>query len=215
MRVDELYTDEKLDKRDMTRNRIVNASLELFLSDGFRDTTMARIAKESGISRKTLYEYFKSKEEITTIIDMCLIREYNRIMEEAMPKLCGNGYNKLKQYFSIIDNNIDNFKDTIMFTGIYDYNVKTNEINSSLRDEFYDTIKQATGYLTEILKQGIEDGSIKDYIDPHLTANTIGDSWLSLAQRVFRRHKSLDMSEEECRKMITLQLSLFLEGLKA
>ncbi|GMQ56474.1 hypothetical protein AN1V17_08670 [Vallitalea sediminicola] len=215
MNIDELDSVEKLDRRDMTRNRIVNTSLELFLKEGFRDTTMASIAKESGISRKTLYEYFKTKEEITTIIDMCLFREYNRIMEESMPRLCGNGYNKLKQYFGLIDSNIDKFRDRIMFTGMYDYNVKTNELNSSLKNEFYDIIKQSTGYLTEILKQGIEDGSIKGCIDPYLTANTIGDSWLCLAQRVFRRQKSLGMSEVECREMITLQLSLFLEGLKA
>lgn len=215
MKIDDLHSSEKLDKKDITRNRIVNTSLELFLKEGFRDTTMAKIAKESGISRKTLYEYFKTKEEITTMIDMCLFKGYNRIMEESMPKLCGNGYSKLKQYFSLIDSNIDEFRDRIMFTGMYDYNVKTNEINSSLKDEFYETINQATRYLTEILKQGIDDGSIKDYIDPYLTANTIGDSWLCLAQRVFRRYKSLGMSKVECREMITLQLSLFLDGLKA
>ncbi|GKX32151.1 transcriptional regulator [Vallitalea longa] len=201
-------------RKGITRNRIVRVSLDLFIKNGFKDTTMAKIAAKSNISRKTLYEYFKSKEEITTAIDMYVLKEYNRIMEKTIPSFTGNGYNKLCQYFEMIDRNIDEFQNEIIFTGIYDYNVKTNDINSSLKTEFYRIVKKATSYLVIILEQGIEDGSLKD-CDPTITANTIGDSWLSLARRVFKRNESLDMNEQDCRKMISVQLSLFLKGLKA
>lgn len=204
---------EKHNQRDKRRDQIVGTAWSLFLEVGFKNTTMALVASKSGISRKTLYQYFKSKEEIATVIDMQVLQGYGKIIEEALPKLHGNGHNKLKQYFELLDDNLDKFKEKIIFTGIYDHHVNTSEVNPTLREEFYSTVEKVNSYIINILKEGISDGSIKN-IDPFLAANTIGDSWLSLAQRVFGRHESLDMAYLETRKMITLQLSLFLSGLK-
>jgi AcrR family transcriptional regulator len=47
-----------------TRNRINEVSLELFGTLGFFDTSVDAIAKAAGISRATLYQYFRGKDEI-------------------------------------------------------------------------------------------------------------------------------------------------------
>lgn len=47
-----------------TRGRITEVSLELFGRLGYFDTSVDAIAKAAGISRATLYQYFKGKDEI-------------------------------------------------------------------------------------------------------------------------------------------------------
>lgn len=51
-------------KRVETHQRIVDAALRLFLANGYVATTLDAIASEAGISRRTFFSYFKSKDDI-------------------------------------------------------------------------------------------------------------------------------------------------------
>jgi AcrR family transcriptional regulator len=51
-------------KRRETLNRIAQVGLGLFLADGYEATTLEAVAAAAGISRRTFFHYFKSKEEI-------------------------------------------------------------------------------------------------------------------------------------------------------
>lgn len=54
-------TDEEQQRR---RREICDASVPLFLDNGFHETTMREIANAAGIGKSTLYDYFNSKDEI-------------------------------------------------------------------------------------------------------------------------------------------------------
>lgn len=45
-------------------NLITNAALDLFATKGFANASISMIAKEAGISKGLLYNYFKSKDEL-------------------------------------------------------------------------------------------------------------------------------------------------------
>ena len=51
-------------KRRETLQRIAETGLNLFVTNGYEETTLAAIAEAAGISRRTIFYYFKSKEEI-------------------------------------------------------------------------------------------------------------------------------------------------------
>jgi AcrR family transcriptional regulator len=51
-------------KRRETRGRIADAALRLFLEDGYDATTVDAIAEAAGISRRTFFAYFASKDEV-------------------------------------------------------------------------------------------------------------------------------------------------------
>jgi len=53
-----------------TRDRIVDASLRLFVSQGIAETTTRDIAKEAGIAEGTIYRHFESKEALAAEIFM-------------------------------------------------------------------------------------------------------------------------------------------------
>jgi len=51
-------------KRRETRQRISETGLRLFLAHGYEGTTLDAIAAEAGISRRTIFLHFKSKDDI-------------------------------------------------------------------------------------------------------------------------------------------------------
>jgi AcrR family transcriptional regulator len=54
-------TEEEQARR---RKEIFHASVHLFLSKGFNETSMREIAEAAGIGKSTLYDYFPSKDDI-------------------------------------------------------------------------------------------------------------------------------------------------------
>jgi AcrR family transcriptional regulator len=51
-------------KRRETSERIIEKGLKLFVKNGYEATTLDAIAAAAGISRRTFFYYFKSKEDI-------------------------------------------------------------------------------------------------------------------------------------------------------
>ncbi|WP_461863669.1 TetR/AcrR family transcriptional regulator [Thermococcus sp.] len=47
-----------------TREKLVNAAMELFASKGFDKTTVDEIVAKAGVAKGTFYLYFKSKEDL-------------------------------------------------------------------------------------------------------------------------------------------------------
>lgn len=54
-------TEEEMLRR---RHEIFNASVNLFLTKGFRETSMREIAESANMGKSSLYDYFKTKDAI-------------------------------------------------------------------------------------------------------------------------------------------------------
>ncbi len=51
-------------KRELVRDEIARVAWELFAARGYEATTVDEIAREAGVSRRTFFRYFSSKEEV-------------------------------------------------------------------------------------------------------------------------------------------------------
>lgn len=65
------------------RERIINAALKLFVDNGFHGTATSKIAQEAGVANGTLFQYFKTKDEL-------VIALYIHIKEELAEYVCKN-----------------------------------------------------------------------------------------------------------------------------
>jgi len=72
---------------DLKRESILSAAQVQFSRYGFRRTSMADIAKETGVSRASLYSYFENKEEIFRSLAASL---HERSLAEAENHLKGD-----------------------------------------------------------------------------------------------------------------------------
>ena len=57
-----MSTGESLSKSDQKRLQILDAGRELFMSQGYADTSMDQVTAKSGVSKATVYNHFPSKE---------------------------------------------------------------------------------------------------------------------------------------------------------
>ena len=59
-----------------SRQRILDAALQLFLSDGVEQTSVAAICRTAGVSNGSFFHHFPSKEELALEVTLALRREY-------------------------------------------------------------------------------------------------------------------------------------------
>lgn len=72
-------------KRRQTRRRIAESAIKLFASDGYEATTLDAIAEAAGISRRTFFYYFSSKEEVLAAWQQGLPEAFRDAVLEQSP----------------------------------------------------------------------------------------------------------------------------------
>jgi TetR/AcrR family transcriptional regulator, transcriptional repressor of aconitase len=65
------------------RNRIIQKSTEIFLSQGFAKISMDEIARSLGMSKKTIYKYFSAKEDLVKTVMVIFRDETLSIIEST------------------------------------------------------------------------------------------------------------------------------------
>jgi len=68
--------------RKSSRQKILDAALEVFANQGYHSATVDAIAKTAGISKGLMYNYFKSKDEV---LNELMIGMMEALMCEYMP----------------------------------------------------------------------------------------------------------------------------------
>lgn len=68
--------------RKESRQKILDAALEVFAKQGYHSSTVEAIAKTAGISKGLMYNYFKSKEDV---LQELMIGMMEALMCEYMP----------------------------------------------------------------------------------------------------------------------------------
>ncbi|MCY9139781.1 TetR/AcrR family transcriptional regulator [Peribacillus frigoritolerans] len=77
-------TPEENDRiRQASKEKIRATAMELFMKQGYYATSISDIAKQAGISKGLLYNYYKGKEELLSEMVEARIKEVVEVMEEA------------------------------------------------------------------------------------------------------------------------------------
>lgn len=61
-----------------TKQKILNAALDLFSTQGYEATSMLQIAESVGIKKASLYSHFESKQEILGLLIKCILEKYEK-----------------------------------------------------------------------------------------------------------------------------------------
>lgn len=154
----------KEEEKLIRKNDIIKAAEDIFLEKSFEQTTMDDIAKKAEFTKKTLYSYFKSKDEIYYEITLKAFNVLNSTYDEILEK---NEEKSELQKIKLLGETFVNFSITypVYFKAIADYEAK--DINLSVNcDQLTNECFKAGQYSMELLKQciakGIEKGEISN-----------------------------------------------------
>jgi len=149
------------DERSINKEKILKAAVEVFLKNGYQRTTIREISTKSKLSTGTIYFYFKNKEEILKEV----INKIELISTGAFPE-------KIDEI-----NPVELLKNiNLELTGVMakNYEMLLLLINASsnipkLNSFFYEQFKDRTQTLTEMFKQLIKKGVIRE-VNPEKAA---------------------------------------------
>lgn len=96
-----------------TRAKLVDVARQLFAKKGVEDTTMNDIAKASKKGRRTLYTYFKSKEQIY----MAVVESELEMLSTQMEKAASKPVSPDKKILELIMTHLDAIKMVVYRNG--------------------------------------------------------------------------------------------------
>lgn len=92
---------------------MVKGAVRLFIEKGFHRTTTREIAKESGFSIGTLYEYIGAKEDILYLVCDSIYDEFSERLAGQLGK-GGTALERLKKAISAYFQIVDSMKDEVL-----------------------------------------------------------------------------------------------------
>lgn len=145
---------------DRKRQLIVESAERIFAARGFHDTTIADISQDSGVHEASIFQYFKTKENlIVTIPERHLrgtlagITEHLQGMKGAEPKIRKLIWHQLRD----LSLNRD-------YTSILLRDLRT--LPAFYRSSAYEMIRTYSGFASEAIREGIADGDVAPNLEP-------------------------------------------------
>lgn len=171
-----------------TKNRILQAALELFNKKGINEVTLRGIAIDVGMSQGNLNYHFRTKSEIVAELYYNLVGE----MDEAMKKITQD-----QPVFSLM------FESSLVSMNIlYKYKFIAQDLysvldsNSELKAHYLALQKMRKQQFLFLFQNMIEDGLMRkeelkdEYERLYERMNILGDNWINTANLFFKENSS-------------------------
>ena len=156
-------TDEELTRR---RHQIFNASVGLFLSKGFRETSMREIAEAAGMGKSSLYDYFRTKDEIL----LWAIDDELYDLNTAAHEIASKPLPAVERLRLLMSNHLSNLLERRDFYLKLSFEVQRLALQSQQRVQ---AGRHAYQDLTRrLIEEGIQEGAFRP-VDSLLTARTL------------------------------------------
>jgi AcrR family transcriptional regulator len=146
----------------MNKEKILELAKNLFWRFGIRSVTMNDIARELGMSKKTLYQNFQDKEDI---VCLCLTNQINQDIL-VHDSACDNSQNAVDELLQIMDYHTEmmkNFHPSLLFD-MQKYYPRAWELFMNYKDVF------CVESIVKNIEKGIKEGFFYDDLDPIIIA---------------------------------------------
>ena len=171
---------------NLRRAEILEQAEKIFAVKGFHNTTVAEIAGASGFAVGTLYQFFKSKEQLYTVmLTEKLNRMYSCIRESVAIE--ADTIRKIERLvasqFRFVENNAEFC--SIFIRGDH---LSLSEGSAALRKQMMADYAVHVSFTEEVIREGIRAGILKE-MDPRMMAvaltgiiNSCASKWLAMME---------------------------------
>ncbi len=153
---------DNISRESERKGQILNSAIKIFGEKGFQNATIAEIAKDAGIGDATIYEYFKSKEDLLLAIPVEITKELIPLINDHMMGIKG-ALNKLRKFIWWWLNYVEKNPG---YGSIVLLELKTSKTYVS--NEAYQAARNFYKIVLDIIREGQEEGSIKKEINIYL-----------------------------------------------
>jgi AcrR family transcriptional regulator len=177
--------DRKVHIKAIKQQFIVDATINLIAENGIDNIRMDDIATASNYTKRTLYAYFKSKEEIILwLFTDDLTSRWNYQQEQL--SLCEMGLDKLNVWGTSLFEYYDKNQHSLQIQNYISYHsVHTDKVSEAIFERFKLINDELADWLRSIFHLGIEDGSFRKDIEIDITISQFLYSLRAVISRAF------------------------------
>jgi len=194
-------------EREARNVEIIAAAEKVLCLKGYHDASMDEIAREAKFTKRTLYQYFRSKEDLYLTVSLKAFQELSALLERAA-RGKGSGLDRLRgsvgAFLEFYEANPDRIR---LFTFISQLSGPRED--SPHYGEWQEVLKAMTSRVAALVEEGKADGSVRQGIDASraslsLIFLTTGFfNLLAINGETFSRHHGIDL---EAFTLYTLEL---------
>ncbi|WP_407397956.1 TetR/AcrR family transcriptional regulator [Treponema sp.] len=190
-------------EHEKRKKEILEKSLELFIAEGYEDVTYQKIADRCGITRTTLYIYFKNKREIFSFSIKQLTGDLERQLLEIIKEPGLHSVDCLKKiFFKIFDVAEANCK---FFKVLQMYLMQLEKGGVDINERIKKRVIRITHLMSTIIIRGQKKGEIKN-----VSVKDMNDLFYSLIESGMFRLGILNQSNlDQMRSIINFTVEQF------
>ena len=147
-------------EHDKRKHEILQKSLDVFIDEGYEDATFQKMADRCGITRTTLYIYFKNKYEIF----LGSIKELLSELEQSLMIILKNkdlsASETLRSILMAISDACENNKK--LFSVVLNYLMQLKKSGVDTNELVRRRVVKLRHLLSTVIIKGIQDGEFKD-----------------------------------------------------
>ncbi len=153
-------------KKINNRNAIFEAAEELFSARGFQGTTLEAISEKTGLSKGTVYLYFKSKEELYLMVCIKGLEGFSEELAEKVKRKRGLEGKIKTIYLTYIEYSI---RVPMVFRVVQDLFVERfrQNISEKTLNGIIAAIMELLNYGSGFVREGIDAGIFRRDLDPY------------------------------------------------
>lgn len=185
-------TERKQDRSKRTEQQILNAALRVFARDGISRARIADIAAEAGISTSSLYEYYKSKEDLAYDVPMSHLASFFEEYRQAVADKTG-ARERLQLYLSM---SADYAREHAEWARLLYLEIWPSVFVTDT--DLHKSIDDFSRVLIYLIRQGIDEGTWPDR-DPYQTAAILqgGLNQVIITWLIYRQPRNLTKAGNE------------------
>lgn len=187
-------------EHEKRKHEILQRALDVFINEGYEDATYQKIADKCGITRTTLYTYFKNKQEIFLFSIKQLLTEIENSLLAILNKKELSNEQILRQVMNaLVDISVQNDK---LFEVLLPYLIQTKKMGKDPNKSVKRRVFRVRHLISTLLIQGKDSKEFKD-VNIHATGEML---YGLIESSIFRISVLNQKNGEETKKAIQVAI---------
>ncbi|PFG06111.1 TetR/AcrR family transcriptional regulator [Bacillus sp. es.034] len=164
------------------KQMIKNVALDLFGQKGYEDTSLAEIAKEVGIKKPSIYNHFRSKEDLfIEVLEDLIVSEVTAYRKTECTMNQEEPLTNIRMLFDLFCHRLMTTKEALLWKRVTFF--PPEQFKDFIQEQFIHFERVTTSILVTVYKEGVNQEMFQEVSEDEFVA-----SFLCLVDGVFLEH---------------------------
>jgi AcrR family transcriptional regulator len=162
------------------KDQIIEAAAQIFAQKGYSGAIMADIAIQANIGKGTIYEYFKSKEDLFFAVFEWFQKKTEKAATVGISSLGGSATDRLKVLNSTLMELWDEIKDVFVLVMEFWAASSSAQRRQRFKGAFKELYNDYRKIVSSLIQEGVNSGEFRSDIKPEPVAAALVGTWDAL-----------------------------------